>query len=81
MSGAFTKEESAETASEILLPERTISSHPNLVTEAGLQALKIERADARAWAERFSWRAASEQFASNLKPLDTLDARPRQATA
>ncbi|KND56446.1 Glycosyltransferase [Candidatus Paraburkholderia kirkii] len=28
--------------------------------EACLQALKIERADARAWAERFSWRAASE---------------------
>ncbi|VXC24282.1 Glycosyl transferase group 1 [Burkholderia sp. 8Y] len=38
--------------------------------EACLQALKIERADARAWAERFSWRAASEQFASHLRQLE-----------
>ncbi|HTJ92676.1 MAG TPA: glycosyltransferase family 1 protein [Pararobbsia sp.] len=37
--------------------------------EACLSALKISRADARAWAERFSWRAASEQFASHLRPL------------
>ena len=37
--------------------------------EACLNALKIERAHARAWAERFSWRAASEQFAAHLKPL------------
>ena len=49
--------------------------------EACLRALKIERADARAWAERFSWRAASEQFAANLKPLEVHGARPRQATA
>ncbi|KMZ13208.1 Glycosyltransferase [Candidatus Burkholderia humilis] len=35
--------------------------------EACLDALKIERGDARAWAERFSWRAASEQFASHLR--------------
>ncbi|MDR5804526.1 MULTISPECIES: glycosyltransferase family 1 protein [unclassified Caballeronia] len=38
--------------------------------EACLQALKIERADARAWAERFSWRAASEQFASHLRQVE-----------
>ncbi|ALJ69606.1 GDP-mannose-dependent alpha-mannosyltransferase [Burkholderia pseudomallei] len=37
--------------------------------EACLEALKIDRRHARAWAERFSWRAASEQFASHLKPL------------
>jgi glycosyltransferase involved in cell wall biosynthesis len=37
--------------------------------DACLDALKIDRADARAWAERFSWRAASEQFAAHLKPL------------
>lgn len=36
--------------------------------EACLDALKIDRAHARAWAERFSWRAASEQFAAHLKP-------------
>jgi hypothetical protein len=36
MSVAFTKEDSAETASETPLPDRPISPHPNLVTEAGL---------------------------------------------
>ena len=39
MSVAFTKEDSAETASETLLPDRPVSPHPNLVTEAGLKAL------------------------------------------
>lgn len=48
MSVAFTKEESAETASETLLPDRPISPHPNLVTEAGLQALQAQLAEARA---------------------------------
>ena len=47
MSVAFTKEESAETASETLLPDRPISPHPNLVTQAGLQALERELRDAR----------------------------------
>jgi len=37
--------------------------------EACLDALKIDRARARAWAERFSWQAASMQFAAHLKPL------------
>ena len=47
MSVAFTKEESAETAAETLLPDRPISPHPNLVTEAGLKALQAEFAQAR----------------------------------
>lgn len=47
MSVAFTKEESAETASETLLPDRPISPHPNLVTEAGLRALEIQLREAR----------------------------------
>ncbi|AWL99481.1 transcription elongation factor GreA [Bradyrhizobium amphicarpaeae] len=47
MSVAFTKEESAETASETLLPDRPISPHPNLVTEAGLQALQAQLQQAR----------------------------------
>ena len=47
MSVAFTKEESAETASETLLPDRPISPHPNLVTQAGLQALELQLRDAR----------------------------------
>lgn len=42
MSVAFTKEESAETASETLLPDRPISAHPNLVTQAGLKALETQ---------------------------------------
>src|SRR3984885_14548260 len=50
MSVAFTKEESAETASETLLPDRPISPHPNLVTEAGLKALTRQLEGAReAW--------------------------------
>lgn len=48
MSVAFTKEESAETASETLLPDRPISPHPNLVTEIGLKALTRQLEDARA---------------------------------
>ena len=47
MSVAFTKEDSAETASETLLPDRPISPHPNLVTEAGLKALELQLQQAR----------------------------------
>ncbi|MEX3548422.1 MAG: glycosyltransferase family 1 protein [Burkholderia sp.] len=48
--------------------------------EACLEALKIDRATAREWAERFSWRAASEQFASHLKPLpNTTRSQPQGA--
>lgn len=48
MSVAFTKEESAETASETLLPDRPISPHPNFVTAAGLKALERQMIEARA---------------------------------
>lgn len=41
------KEESAETASETLLPDRPISPHPNLVTEAGLKAMEAQLQAAR----------------------------------
>jgi transcription elongation GreA/GreB family factor len=44
---AFTKEESAETASETLLPDRPVSPHPNLVTATGLQALQTQFQEAR----------------------------------
>lgn len=47
MSVAFVKEESAETASETLLPDRPISPHANLVTEAGLKALEAQLETAR----------------------------------
>jgi transcription elongation GreA/GreB family factor len=47
LSVAFVKEESAEAASETLLPDRPISPHPNLVTEAGLKALELQLQQAR----------------------------------
>ena len=47
MSVAFTKEESADTAAETLLPDRPVSPHPNLVTEAGLKALEFQLKQAR----------------------------------
>ena len=48
MSVAFTKEESAETAAETLLPDRPISPHPNFVTVQGLKALERQLQEARA---------------------------------
>lgn len=47
MSVAFVKEESAEAASETVLPARPISDRINLVTEAGLEMLKAELARAQ----------------------------------
>ena len=47
MSVAFTKEDSAETAAETMLPDRPVSSHSNLVTEAGLRALELGLQQAR----------------------------------
>ena len=47
MSVAFTKEDSAETAAETMLPDRPVSPHPNLVTEAGLKALGLALNQAR----------------------------------
>jgi transcription elongation GreA/GreB family factor len=47
LSVAFTKEESAETASETQLPDRPISPHPNLVTEVGLRALERRLREAK----------------------------------
>jgi len=47
LSVAFTKEESAETASETQLPDRPISPHPNLVTATGLKALERQLQEAR----------------------------------
>jgi transcription elongation GreA/GreB family factor len=47
LSVAFTKEDSAETASETQLPDRPISPHPNLVTEVGLQALERQLYEAK----------------------------------
>src|SRR6187455_2655573 len=48
LSVAFTKEESAETAAETLLPDRPISPHPNFVTVQGLKVLERQLQEARA---------------------------------
>jgi transcription elongation GreA/GreB family factor len=48
MSVAFTKEDSAETAAELLLPDRPVSPGPNLVTKAGLAALQRQLREAEA---------------------------------
>jgi transcription elongation GreA/GreB family factor len=47
LSVAFTKEDSAETASETQLPDRPILPYPNLVTSAGLKALELQLEEAR----------------------------------
>jgi transcription elongation GreA/GreB family factor len=47
LSVAFTKEESAETAAETQLPDRPVSPHLNLVTEAGLKALERQLHEAK----------------------------------
>jgi transcription elongation GreA/GreB family factor len=48
MSVAFTREESAETAAEVELPDRPISQHPNLVTESGPEVLANALAESHA---------------------------------
>ncbi len=47
MSVAFTREESAETAAEVELPDRPISPRPNLVTASGLEALTNAMTESR----------------------------------
>lgn len=83
MSVAFTKEESFETASETLLPDRPVSSHPNLVTQEGLASLEAQLEQARA-----AYTAANliedvnekrRQAATPLRDLRYLQARIRTA--
>jgi len=83
LSVAFTKEESSETASETLLPDRPISPHPNLVTDAGLRTLELQLAQAR---EAYNTANAIEdvnerrrQAASPLRDLRYFSERVRTA--
>ena len=46
--------------------------------KACLDALRIDRATAREHAERYSWRAATEQFVRHLHPVTGADAPRRQ---
>jgi transcription elongation GreA/GreB family factor len=62
------KEESAETASETLLPDRPISPHPNLVTRGGMEALEAQLQEARE-----AYRVASA--------VEDVNERRRQAAA
>ena len=48
MSVAFVREESAEAAQEITLPERSISAHPNLVTRSGIGGARRAAAESGA---------------------------------
>jgi transcription elongation GreA/GreB family factor len=68
MSVAFIKEDSAVAASETLLPDRPVSPHPNLVTEAGLKALEFQLHQAR------------EAYETAQK-IEDVNERRRQATA
>jgi transcription elongation GreA/GreB family factor len=68
LSVAFTKEDSAETASETLLPDRPVSPHPNLVTAAGLKALEFQLHQAR------------DAYATAQK-IEDVNERRRQAAA
>ena len=70
MSVAFTKEESAETASETQLPDRPISPHPNLVTEAGLKALELQSSEAlKAYEEAHKIEDVNERRRQSATPL------------
>lgn len=83
MSVAFVKEESAEAAAETLLPDRPISPHPNRVTEAGLQALESQLAEARAAYETANAiediNERRRQSANPLRDLRYLSERVRTA--
>ena len=83
MSVAFTKEDSAETASETLLPDRPVSPHPNLVTVAGLKALEFQLDQAReAYETAQKIEDANErrrQAASPLRDVRYFAARVRTA--
>ena len=66
MSVAFVKEESAEAASETVLPARPISDRPNLVTQTGLDMLNTELERAK-------------QALDEANALDDINERRRQA--
>jgi glycosyltransferase involved in cell wall biosynthesis len=49
--------------------DRSVVAVGDDLRAACLQALSFDRAAARAYAERFSWRACAEDFRRNLAPL------------
>ena len=74
MSVAFVKEESAEAASETVLPAREISGRPNIVTEAGFEMLEAELERARkALAAASSLEDINERRRQSAVPLRDLN--------
>ena len=72
MSVAFTREEIAEKAAEVELPDRPISPHPNLVTASGLDALtKARGAVALPTTPRGGSRTPRSAAALSHSPLET----------
>ncbi len=75
MSVAFGREEGAEAAAEVGLPDRPISPHPNLVTASGQEALANAMAEWRAAYACGRWRTkqkiedAGERVALSRSPL------------
>ena len=56
-----------------VLGDSTAGAMHEDLQKACMQALTIPRASARAHAEQFSWRAASEQFAHHLQPVSSTE--------
>jgi glycosyltransferase involved in cell wall biosynthesis len=54
-----------------LIPGSNAGAIDDDLKAACLAALKIDRGAARAYAEKFSWRACTEDFRRNLQPLPT----------
>jgi glycosyltransferase involved in cell wall biosynthesis len=52
-----------------LLPGSKAGVCDDDLQKACMKALALSRADARAYAEKFSWRACAEEFRRNLQPL------------
>jgi glycosyltransferase involved in cell wall biosynthesis len=55
-----------------LIPGSNAGAIDDDLKAACMAALKINRADARAYAEKFSWRACTEDFRRNLQPLPVI---------
>ena len=70
MSRAFVNDESVLEASQTVLPDRAISSHPNLVTKTGLMALDTQLRQAQeAYAAATRLEDANEKFRLAAGPL------------
>jgi len=52
-----------------IIPGSNAGAVSDDLREACLEALKMDRAATRAYAEKFSWRACAEDFLHNLQPL------------